>query len=136
LWISKREGTQKIGRFKLTNEYATTRENMEKGIEVSWVCPLEPVEEDGCLATRDARENLKRRVRWGDWACLAAHNEDAAIGKKKGSWIPTSSLNKEIIEHRYIRYGDGYATRTWSWRLLGFSSQSFVPLTPGEPSGA
>jgi hypothetical protein len=72
---------------------------MEKGIEVVWVCPLEPVEVDRRIPTRDPRENLKRRVRWGVCACLAAHNEDTAIGKKKGSWIPTSSLHNELIEH-------------------------------------
>ena len=95
------KGIQKICRLKLTNEYASTRENMQERIEIVWVCPLEPVEVDRRIPTRDARENLKRRVRWGVCAYLSTHNEDTAIGKNKGGRIPTSSLHNELIEHRY-----------------------------------
>ncbi len=129
---------QKIGLFTLTNKYVTTRENMEERIEIVWICPLEPVEVDCRIVTgdSDARENLKRRVRGGVCAYLYTHNEDTAIGKdKKGGRIPTSSLHNELIEHRYT-CGNDYAVRTWSWRSFGFSSQSFVLLTPGERSGA
>jgi hypothetical protein len=72
---------------------------MEEGIEIVWICPLEPVEEDCRISTRDARENLKRRVRWGIGAYLSTHDKDTAIGKSKGRRIPTSSLNNKFIEH-------------------------------------
>jgi hypothetical protein len=126
---------QKIGLFTLTNKYATTRENMEERIETVWICPLEAVEVDCHIVTEDsgARENLKHRVWRGICAYLSTHNEDTAIGKdKKSGLIPTSSLHNELIEHRYTWYGDDYAMRTWSWRWFGFSSQSFVLLTPAR----
>jgi hypothetical protein len=74
---------------------------MQERIEIVWICPLEPVEGDCRISTRDARENLKRRVRWGICAYLSTHNEDTAIGKNKGRRIPTSSLNNKLIEHQY-----------------------------------
>jgi hypothetical protein len=88
------KGIQKIGHFRLTNEYATTGEDMEEGIEVVWICPLEPVKVDRRIATGDLRDNLKRRVRWEPGAKFATHNEDAAIGKNNGARIPTSSLKQ------------------------------------------
>ena len=108
-----KKGIRKIGHFRLTNEYATTGEDMEEGIEIVWICPLEPVKVDRRIATGYLRDNLKRRVRWEPGAKLATHNQDAAIGKNNGARIPTSSLNEELIEHRYTCYGDHYAMRTW-----------------------
>jgi hypothetical protein len=86
--------------FQLTNEYVLARENMKEGIEVVWVCPLEPVEGNHRRSTRNAGENLKRRVARSICACLAAHNEDTAIGHDKGGRIPTSTLREDLTEHR------------------------------------
>jgi hypothetical protein len=88
------KGIQKIGHFRLTNEYATTGEDMEEGVEIVWICSLEPVKVDRRIATGDLRDNLKRRVRWEPGAKFATHNEDAAIGKNNGARIPTSSLKQ------------------------------------------
>jgi len=68
------KGAQEYGRLKLTNEYATAREDMKEGIEIVWVCPLKPVEEERCTTTRNAGENLKRRVGRSVCARLAAHD--------------------------------------------------------------
>jgi len=87
------KGVQEYGRLKLTNEYATAGEDMKEGIEIVWVCPLKPVEEESCTTTRNAGENLKRRVDRGVCTCLTAHNEDTAIGHDKGCRIPTSGLH-------------------------------------------
>ena len=99
MWI--RMVVQEAGRLKLTNEYATAREDMKEGIEIVWVCPLEPVEEDLSVATRNAGENLKRRVGRGVCACLTAHNENTAISHDKGCRIPTSTLHVKFPKYRY-----------------------------------
>jgi hypothetical protein len=62
------KGIQKIRHLELTNEYATTGEDMEEGIEIEWICPLEKVEVDRRIATGNLRDNLKRRVRWGRYS--------------------------------------------------------------------
>ena len=47
---------------------------MKEGIEIIWIGPIEPVEVDLRVATRNAGENLKRRVGRSVCARLAAHN--------------------------------------------------------------
>ena len=74
---------------------------MKEGIEIVRVGPIEPVKEDLRVATRNARENLKRRVGRGVCACLTTHNEDTAISHNKGCRIPTSTLHGKPIEYRY-----------------------------------
>ena len=56
-WVSMREVSREIGRFELTNKYATAGKNMKEWIEVVRVRPLEKIEEDLRATTGNAREN-------------------------------------------------------------------------------
>jgi hypothetical protein len=60
---------------------------MEEGIEVVWICPLEPVKVDRRIATGDLRDNLKRRVRW----------EPGCEGLWTASWMNESLLEVQEL---------------------------------------
>ena len=84
---------------------------MEEGIQVVRVRTIKPVEEQLCIATRYARENLKSRVGRAIRAILAAHHENTAIGQNKCGWIPTCTLCKNE-SMRIDVYEDEHATPT------------------------
>ena len=88
--------------FRLTNKYATTRENMNKWIEIAWVCPIEKVKENFRATTANLRENLNRRI--GRTVCdyLATHNKDTAVRHNKRGRVPTSTLYGKPIERRSL----------------------------------
>jgi hypothetical protein len=81
-------------RFRRTSEDVTAWENMEEGIEIVWVRAIEPVKVDLRVATRDARENLKRRIRRSVRTCLTTHHNDASVGQNQCRRVPAATLYK------------------------------------------
>jgi hypothetical protein len=80
-YISKTILKKEIGRFRRTGKDVTARENVEEGIEVVGVRTIEPAEEHLCVSTRDARENLKRRVGRSVGTRLTAHHDNTSVGQ-------------------------------------------------------
>ena len=60
--MSVNDEGREIGSFKLTNKYATTRENMKEWIEIIGASAIEKVKVDLRIATGNSREDLKRWV--------------------------------------------------------------------------
>jgi hypothetical protein len=71
---------------------------MKEWIQIIWVRPAEPVEEDLRVAARNAREDLKCRIGRGIRTCLTANDEDATICQNECGGIPTSALYDEQFE--------------------------------------
>jgi hypothetical protein len=90
-------------RFQRTDEDESARENVEEGIQVVGVRTIKPVEEQLCIATRYARENLKRRVGRAIWAILAAHHQNTAIRENECGWIPASTLCENVCLRTDLR---------------------------------
>ena len=90
--ISVSNKVREISSFILTNKYATTRENVNKWIEIVRARALEKVEGNRRAATGNPRDNLDRWIGRTACACLAAHNKDTAIGHNKCGRVPTTTL--------------------------------------------
>jgi hypothetical protein len=58
--MSVNDEVREIGSFKLTNKYATARENINEWIEIVRARPLEKVKGNLCAATGNPRDNLNR----------------------------------------------------------------------------
>ena len=99
-----------IGPFKLTNKYATTRENINEWIEIVWARPFEKVKGNLRVTTGNPRESLNRCIGRTTCACHAAHNKDTAIGHNKCGRVPTSTLCRKLIEHRSFTCAIGVDT--------------------------
>ena len=86
-----------IGSFKLTNKYATTRENMNEWIEIVRARPLEKVKGNPRVTTGNPGDNLNRWI--GPTACAyhATHDKDTAIGHDKCGRVPTSALYDKLV---------------------------------------
>ena len=91
---------REIGFLKLTNKYATARENINEWIEIVRARPLEKVKGNLRATTRNLRQSLDRCIGRTARASHATHNKDTAIGHNKCSRVPTSTLYGKLIEHR------------------------------------
>jgi hypothetical protein len=98
--MSVNDEVRETGSFKLTNKYATARENINEWIQIVRARPLEKVKGNLRATTGNPRENLNRWIGRAACACHAAHNKDTAIGHNKCGRVPTSTLCGNLIEHR------------------------------------
>jgi hypothetical protein len=58
--MSVNDEVREIGSFKLTNKYATARENINEWIEIVRARPLEKVKGNPRVTTGNPRDNLNR----------------------------------------------------------------------------
>ena len=117
-----------------THEDVATRKNVEEGVEVVGVRAVKPVHKEIRRTTLRRRKDLESGLRGTVAANLASHDQDTAVRHDKARRVPTAPLEGKLGSYlSRIRVQD---KRTCKWSSSKFSSQSFVPFTPGLPSGA
>ena len=98
--MSVSDEVKEIGSFKLTNKYATAREDINEWIEIVRVSLLEKVKGNLRATAGNPWDNLNRWIGRTTCACFSTHNEDTAIGHNNCSRVPTSTLYGKLIENR------------------------------------